>query len=175
MNKRYSIGDKVIYSQSGVCTVEDITQNEFYGERTEYYVLRPMYDAGSVIYVPMNNETLVSRIRGTMTEDEANGIISYMPIAENIWIDNDNKRKEAYSAILLENQPRRLTELISTLISRREEQRLKKKRLHLADENFLERAQRILCDEISYVLGVDRDSVNSYIVSHIEASEAKDA
>ena len=175
MSRKYSIGEKVIYSQSGVCSVEDITVNEFCGELTEYYVLRPLYDSGSVIYVPTGNETLVSRIRETMTADEVDGIISYMPVAENIWIDNDNKRKEAYSAILLENEPRRLTEMIRTLRSRRDEQRLKKKRLHIADENILERAQRILSDEISYVLGVDRGSVDSYIVSRVEETEAKDA
>ena len=175
MGKKYSIGDKVIYSQSGICSVEDITENDFCGRRSEYYVLRPLYDAGSLIYVPTDNELLVSRIRDAMTEDEVNGIISYMPNAENIWIDNDNKRKEAFSAILLENKPKQLTEMISTLRSRREEQIMKKKRLHISDEHFLERAERILCDEISYVLGVERDAVDEYIVSHIRSEEKRDA
>ena len=175
MCAKYSIGEKIIYSQSGVCSVEDITENEFYGKRTEYYVLRPLYDAGSLVYVPTDNEKLTSRIRLAMTEDEANGIINYMSSAENIWIENDNKRKEEYSAILLENKPRRLTEMISTLRSRREEQRLKKKRLHIADEHFLERAQRILGDEISFVLGLDRGEVDSYITSRLAQSGVKDA
>lgn len=175
MEKKYSIGQTIIYSHSGICSVEAITENEFYGERTEYYVLRPLYDTGSLIYVPTNNETLVSRIRGAMTKAEVDGILDYMPNAENIWIDNDSKRKEAYSEILLENDPKKLTEMIKTLRSRREEQISKKKRLHIADEHLLERAQRILCDEISYALGVDRDAVDSYIVAHIEKIEAKDA
>ncbi len=175
MTKRYEIGEKIIYSQSGVCAVEDITENEFYGERTEYYVLRPLYDKGSLIYVPTANETLVSRIRGAMTKDEVNGIINYMPNAEDIWIDNDNERREVYSVILLENEPKKLTELIKTLRGRRETQRMKKKRLHIADENFLERAQRILCDEISFVLGLDRSSVDAYIASRIGQDDVKEA
>lgn len=175
MEKKYSIGQTIIYSQSGICSVEAITENEFYGERTEYYVLRPLYDAGSLIYVPIENETLVSRIRSAMTKDEVDGILDYMPNAENIWIDNDNKRREAYSEILLANEPRRMTEMIKTLRSRREEQISKKKRLHISDEHLLERAQRILCDEISYVLGVDRNAIDSYIVGHIEKIEKKDA
>lgn len=175
MSKRYSIGEKIIYSQSGVCQVEDITVGEFYGEKTEYYVLRPVYDSGSLVYVPTDNEQLTSRIRGAMTRDEVGSLIEYMPSAENIWIYNDNKRKEEYSAILLENKPRRLTEMISTLRSRREEQRLKKKRLHIADEHFLERAQRILGDEISFVLGLDRGEVDSYITSRLAQSGVKDA
>ncbi len=171
MSKRYTIGEKIIYSQSGVCAVEDITVNEFCGERTEYYVLRPLYDSGSLIYVPTANETLVSRIRDAMTEDEVNSIIDYMPNAEDIWIDNDNKRREAYSVILLENEPKRMTELIKTLRERREVQRMKKKRLHISDENFLERAQRIFCDEISFALGLERSAVDSYIVSRLESPD----
>lgn len=175
MGTKYSIGEKIIYSQSGVCSVEDITESEFYGKRTEYYVLRPLYDSGSLVYVPTDNEKLVSRIRSAMTEDEANGIINYMPNAENIWIDNDNKRKETYSEILLENKPKQLTELIRTLRARREEQISKKKRLHIADEHILERAQRILGDEISYVLGVERSSVDAFIAARIEQAEIKEA
>ena len=175
MCAKYSIGEKIIYSQSGVCSVEDITENEFYGKRTEYYVLRPLYDAGSLVYVPTDNEKLTSRIRLAMTKDEANGIINYMSSAENIWIENDNKRKEAYSEILLENKPRQLTELIGTLRARREEQISKKKRLHIADEHILERAQRILCDEISFVLGVDRSAVDAFIAARISGAEAKEA
>lgn len=173
--KKYSIGDKVIYSHSGVCSVEDITETDFYGGRTEYYVLRPLYDAGSLVYVPTDNETLVSRIRSAMTEEEVNGLINYMPVAENIWIDNDNKRKEAYSAILLENKPKQLTEMIHTLRLRREQQTLKKRRLHIADEHILERAQRILSDEISFVLGVDRAAVDDYIIARTEAVKAREA
>ena len=175
MNKRYSIGDKIIYSQSGVCAVEDITVGEFCGESTEYYVLRPLYDSGSLVYVPTGNEKLVSRIRGAMTRDEVDDAIEYMPRAENIWIENDNKRKEAYSAILLENQPTHIIEMIRTLRSRREEQRSKKKRLNIADEHFLERAQRILGDEISYVTGLDRRDVDTYIASRIENAAVKEA
>ncbi len=175
MSTKYAIGEKIIYSQSGICQVEDITENEFYGEKTEYYVLRPLYDAGSLVYVPTDNEKLVSRIRSAMTADEVNRIISYMPNAENIWIDNDNQRKEAFSEILLENKPRRLTELIRTLRARREEQTLKKKRLHIADEHILERAQRILGDEISYVLGVDRANVDNFIEERIRKLSVKEA
>ena len=175
MEKRYSIGEKVIYSQSGVCQIVDITESEFYGEKTEYYVLRPVYDSGSLVYVPTDNVLLVSRIRCAMTRDEVGDLIDYMSSAENIWIDNDNKRKEAYAAILLENKPERITEMISTLRCRREEQKLKKKRLHISDEHFLERAQRILGDEISFVLGLDREDVDSYITSRLTQDNVKDA
>ena len=49
----FQIGDYVICSNKGVCEVENITVLNISGadKEKEYYILKPLYSAGSTVYV----------------------------------------------------------------------------------------------------------------------------
>ena len=166
----YQAGDTVVYAAHGVCKIQDIVSKNF-GEMTkEYYVLKPVYDTGATIFVPVNNEKLRAKMRCTLSEEEIYQIIKSMPDEDTIWIDNDNARKEAYKKIMENGDRSELVRMVKTLHFKSEQQREKGKRLHVADETFLRDAEKVLYDEFALVLDIKRDEVRPFIMNQIQAS-----
>lgn len=58
----YSVGQTVLYGSNGICNIEEITTKEISGMSIDYYVLKPLYSQNSTLFVPVNNEKLVSKI-----------------------------------------------------------------------------------------------------------------
>ena len=59
----FHVGDTVLYGTQGVCKIEGTEENDLGGNTVEYYVLRPVFDENAKIYVPMNNQMLLSRMQ----------------------------------------------------------------------------------------------------------------
>lgn len=59
----------------------------------EYYVLKPVCSDSSTLFVPTQNEMLVSRMRVVLSSDEIKDILSQKTDNE-IWIDNKAERCE---------------------------------------------------------------------------------
>ena len=65
-----SVGDSVLYGVQGICIVDSMMEREFKGEKINYYVLKPINNSNSVLYVPSNNKELVSKIKKVLNEKE---------------------------------------------------------------------------------------------------------
>lgn len=163
----FNVNDTVIYSPCGVCRIEEITEKDFSGEPVEYYVLKPVGGVKGTFYIPVNNESLTGQMRKILSKNEIDELISIMPDEDYIWIEDENLRKEEYRKILREGSRHELVKLIKTLYNYRQNLLGQKKRLHSADERFLKDAENMLYDEFSYVLGIPKDDVLSYIRQHI--------
>lgn len=59
----YSIGEIVLYGSNGVCEITEITTKKIGKDSIEYYVLKPVCSDSSTLFVPTQNEMLVSRMR----------------------------------------------------------------------------------------------------------------
>ena len=92
--------DMVRYGAHGVCKVEDITEKNFNGEAIRYYVLRPIYNDTSTIYVPIHNQALTQNMRKVLSKEELQSLIQTMPHEESLWIENEEVRKAQYQEIL---------------------------------------------------------------------------
>ena len=57
----YSIGEIVLYGSNGVCEITEITTKKIGKDSIEYYVLKPVCSDSSTLFVPTQNEMLVSR------------------------------------------------------------------------------------------------------------------
>ena len=75
----YSVNDTVLYGAEGVCRVAEIIQRDFGSGTVDYYVLRPVYNENSTIFVPVNNPALTDKIRRVLSADEIREIIRSMP------------------------------------------------------------------------------------------------
>ena len=64
--ERYPINDTVFYGSEGVCRIVDIVKRRFQGQTEEYYVLQPVYNENSTIYVPIRNEALIGKMRRSL-------------------------------------------------------------------------------------------------------------
>ena len=86
----YSIGEIVLYGSNGVCEITEITTKKIGKDSIEYYVLKPVCSDSSTLFVPTQNEMLVSRMRVVLSSDEIKDILSQKTNNE-IWIDIKQK------------------------------------------------------------------------------------
>lgn len=163
----YSIGQRVVYSSSGVCTVADIRPESFTGEQKEYYVLEPVFGTSSFIFVPLDNEKLLSRMRPLMTREQIFDLIRAIPDEETEWIPENRIRAQAFQQILLDGEPRALLRMTKMIHRRKGELARRGKKNLMADETVFKRAEKILCGEIASVLGITPDEVHPLIVGEL--------
>ena len=163
----FHINDAVIYGGEGVCVISDIAEKEFAGKNAVYYILKPVYKETATVFVPIENEKLLAKMRPVLSKEEILEIIRSMPQEKTGWIEDEGERKLQYKAVLSGGSRRELICLIRTLYQRRQEQLAQKRKPHAADEFFLKEAEHILHDEFAYVLGLSQDQVLPFILKEL--------
>lgn len=167
METQYSIGSHVRYASYGICRVENITEMTVPGlsQRKEYYVLRPTDNPSSTVYVPLDNQELLSHMQPVPTREEIEETIRSIRPEELAWIDDRKERAEAHREILRRCERRELIVLAGSLYLRRERMAENGRRLAGTDEATLRRAERLINNELSFVLGLEESQVGEYIHS----------
>ena len=65
----YQVNDTVAYSSQGICTVSEICKRDVGGSMVDYYVLKPVADPRSTVYVPVNVILFTSSPRVYFTKE----------------------------------------------------------------------------------------------------------
>lgn len=159
----FSVGDTVVYGTQGVCTIKDISLLKLGKAKGEYYVLSPVADEGSVVYVPTANSKLLDKMRAVLSREEADELIRDALREPLPWVSDDGERKRFCDEVIKTGSRRELMQLVGMLYRHREELRQQKKHFHNVDAQYLKAAERLLHDELSYVLGINAEQVTDYI------------
>lgn len=167
----YKVNDTVLYGTHGVCKITDITEKTFDGKTIEYYVLKPVYDEKSTIFVPVNNKALATKMHSVLSPDEIYDLIKTMPEENPIWIENEAVRKERYKEIITAGDRRELVILIKTLFLHQQKQKESGKKLHVTDERFFNDAEKMLYEEIAHVLNIKPEQVLPLIFEQVQIEE----
>lgn len=163
----FVVGDAVIYGTQGVCVVSSVEVMSFGKEKREYYVLKPVYDENSTIYAPTDNESVLSKMRKVLTKEEIDSVIDSVAKEEASWIQNDEARRELCSEIIDRGDRKELMKMIEMLYLRQKDLKNQRKHFHLADERYLKEAEKMINDELAYVMGIDKNEVALYITKRI--------
>lgn len=155
----YKIGDVVVYGTDGICSIIDETIKEFGKEKYEYFVLCPVDKKADMIYVPKNNEKILSKMRHIISKDEAKQLIDNMPTEVMNWVENDRDRQISFKNVLLYGSTLDLISMTHLLYLKQIEQLEVGKKLHASDERFLRDAERMLFEELSYILQLSQNEV----------------
>ena len=166
----YSVNEKIHYGSSGVCVIQEITTMRFGRSRERYYVLKPVYQNTSLIYVPVDNPQLVSRMRPVLTREEVDALIGAMPQVETAWVEDAQARKASFDDLMRSNSCSDLIVLIKTLNEHKQRRQARGKTLHVSDEAYLREAQRLLFDEFAGALGILPSQVDGYIQEKLGAT-----
>lgn len=166
----YQIGETVLYGTEGVCRISEMQEMKVSGKRKTYYVLKPVHREGATVFVPTDNDALLSKMRRILSAEEVDAIIRTAAAEELLWIDDPNERKLEYSKILTCGDRTSLVRLIRTLYLRREALRAVGKHLRSGDDQLLRDAEKLLNDEFALVLNIPQHDVPEYIRSRLEAS-----
>ena len=159
----FDINEDIVYGGYSVCRIIGTEKNDLNGNMIDYYVLRPAFDPGSKIFVPMNNEKLTRKMHRLISETEVYELIRIIPDLQIVWIENESERREIYREALLKRDRREIINIIKTLRSHKQEQLEKKRRLHIYDEKILKEAEKTLFEEFAYILNMDPKGVSDFI------------
>ena len=101
----FQVGDTVIYGTNGACRITGVVQKEFGQQKMEYYVLNPVYDLRSTIFVPKDNAALLAKMRRVLSAEEIYRLIRTIPQEESGWIAQEDERKKKYAEFIQSSKP----------------------------------------------------------------------
>ena len=163
----FSVGDKIIYGENGVCTVESIGPLSMAGASKDklYYYLSPLIGSGTY-FAPVDSGAYM---RPVMSRAEAEALIDAMPGIQPA-ICNDNRFNHVdtfYKNLFKQHSCEALVSIVKGLRSRMSDRKTKSSRA----EATMKRAKDILHGELSVALGIDVKDVEGYIASRLGAEE----
>ena len=157
------INSYIIYGSNGVCKISDIRKEKLCGTKQTYYVLTPIDNAAATIFVPVDNDALVAKMKQLLKKDEVLDLIHEIKDALLPWISDNKERGEYYTGLLSRGDRKEILTMIRTIYLKRLELTEQHKKLWAVDENALKRAEKIINDEFSLVLGIRPDMVPGFI------------
>jgi len=167
MSLPIAIGTHVLYGKMGVCLVQEQKTIKMGKESSLYYVLCPISDGRSSIYVPCDNAELVARMRPLLTRVEIDALLSDADEERVQWIDDRAERAALYRSVATDGDRRRLIRVICCLFRKKHERQEQGKRLSAMDESALQECMRLIDEEFSMVLGIPRTDVPNYILERL--------
>lgn len=173
MAEQYRIGDHVSYSCNGVCLVADIRTDSPSGKEAPkpFYILKPVADPGSTIFVPTTSETLLAKMQRLPTQGEIDQLIRSTREEELAWVDDRKVRAASFQATIKACDLRELLRLVGCIYRKKQELADKGKKLAASDDATLRRAEGIIQNELSFVLQIPDDQVGAYIRAKLEISD----
>ena len=154
----FHCGETVLYGTEGVCRIAEIREMKVGRTRENYYVLKPVYRESATIYVPVDNEKLVARMRRLLSAQEIDSLLGAVALEDVPWVDDPNERRTVYGEILASGD-------------RCQQLRTAGRQLRSGDDQLLREAEKLLHDEFALVLAIPQQEVPAYIRSRIEAGE----
>lgn len=173
MNRNgFDIGEYISYGINGMCNIEDIRPMQLSQsvEKMMYYILRPESNPKSTIFVPVNNQKLVSKMRELMTKDEINAMLVRMKDRTLEWEKDVRFRTESFHEILSNGVNQDLILMIRCLHRKRQELVQLGKKLPARDSNALKTAERLVEEEFAHVLHIKCEEVSDYIRDVLDPS-----
>jgi CarD family transcriptional regulator len=159
----FSVGEKIIYGENGVCTVEKIEPLAMSGASKDklYYHLRPMIGSG-MVFTPVDSGAYM---RPVMSREEAEALIEAMPgIEPAVCYDNRFNHVDAfYKELFRQHSCEALVAIVKGLRSRMAERKTRSSRA----EATMKRAREMLHGELAVALGLELNQVEGYITERI--------
>ena len=159
----YSVGEKIIYGENGVCTIDKIEPLAIYGAPKDklYYHLSPLIGSG-VYFTPVDSNAYM---RPVMSREEAEALIDAMPSIEPA-VCNDNRFNHVdayYKELFRQHSCEALVAIVKGLRSRMATRKTRSSRA----EATMKRARDMLHGELSGALDMDLNQVEDYIRSRL--------
>lgn len=160
----FKVGDVVLYGLHGICKINNIEVKQIGKTALDYYVLNPIFNPNTVLFVPIDNEQLTSKMREILTEQDVKSFSERASQIGALKIQYESTRREIYRDILSCGDREKLLSLIKTIREEREYRLQNSKKLSMADEQTLYKAEQILFNEIAFVLGITPNEAQDKII-----------
>ena len=169
----FRVNDYVNYSAQGVCKIEDIRAIRFptCSRTREYYVLKPVHQNDTRVFVPVENQALTDRMRPILSPAEVDRIILRVKDQDMLWISDRKQRSARFQEILSRRDEEELLLLAGCLYRKSREA----KGLTAGDAQALKRAEAVIQQEFSFSLQINAGQIGEYIRRKLGIAEAPPA
>lgn len=164
----YKKGDHVVKIPEGICEIEDVGCLDISGvdKDKEYYILAPINQRGSKIYISVDN--VHGRIRNMISNEDAITFIKSIPDIDEKDIQNEKMREQEYKAVILSGDNEKIASILKLIYVRKQERAEQGKKLSSTDEKYFKLAEDMLFSELAFVLDVPKENMEQYIADMIE-------
>ena len=155
----YKLGTYVSYRSEGVCVITEIRRQKFgtLNELKDFYILSPIKDSNSKLFVPTDNEALVAKMRLLCSAADVNALAKELFEERLEWIEQSRPRSNSFREILSDGKRNSLILLIHTVLEREKELSKIGKHVTQGDMNAVLRAQKMLVDEFSVTTDITNE------------------
>ena len=156
----------------GVCRVVDVTGNPIdrLDKVRKYYVLEPVFEKGSTVYTPVDNDKVI--MRRIMNKEEAEELVDKITQINTVWIQEEKNREQMYKEAIRTYDCQSLVQIIKTLYLRKQDRLKEGKKVLSSDEQYLRKAEELLYSEMSLALSIPREEVEAYITKAVHRQES---
>lgn len=155
----------------GVCRVVNVTGNPIdrLDKVRKYYVLEPVFEKGSTVYTPVDNDKVI--MRKIMNKQEAEELVGRITSIETVWIQEEKSREQMYKEAIRTYDCHSLVQIIKTLHLRKQSRLQEGKKVLSSDEQYLRKAEELLYSEMSLALSIPKEEVETYIKEAVHRQE----
>lgn len=167
----YEIESVVMHITNGICKIKDIQEKSFAQNiNQKYYVLQPVFETGTTLFVPIENNP--ARIRTLLTKEEINGMMQTLANQQDKpWINDDNHRLSHFKTVLKNGNQQEILSMLHTIYLKQIQKKQSGKKLRFTDERVKNAAEKLVQQEFSYVLQIPQEEVPDWICSHITQNQ----
>ena len=167
----FEIGEYVVCGSKGVCVVEDIDTLDIAGVDRErkYYILKPKYQSGSTVYVPV--DAAGESMRRVLSFEEAKQLIRMIPELPLLDIANDKLSEQIYKERMRANSCEEWVRVIKTIYQRKQKRIQAGRKVTAVDARYFHLAEESLYGELAVALGLEREEVCAYISGELEGGK----
>lgn len=151
----FKVNETVMYGRSGACTIKDIQKENFSGAEREYYILTPIYESHSTVYVPVDNAH--TKLKKLLSKQEIADIISEAAKFDEQWIDDNKLRREKAGVTVKSSNYVQIIRLIKLYRAKKAEFEENHKKFFIVDDKVLQEAENLLFQEFSIVLDIEKN------------------
>ena len=154
----FKVGDYVVYKRN-VCTIKELKEGK-------YYVLSPIDDKSLTISILIDKANLV--LRKTITKEECEKLIDSIPNIDIIKV-NDKLMENEYKSLFNTGKLEDLIKIIKTAYLRNYDRILNHKKISEKDDNYFNKAETLLYNELSISLGKSYEETKKYVIEKVES------
>ncbi len=160
----FEIGEKVVYPNQGVGTIENISIRNFGNQHEEFYLLRLVYNSMTVM-VPFSNVGSIG-LRKITKASEIAGVLTYLSAGACRNCPDWKCRFKLNSDKMQSGNLTQIAEVFKGLLILQAE-----KPLSFREKKMLERARHMLVSEISIARGVSADDAEGTLRTALAKSK----
>ena len=153
--------------------MENITTLDISGvdKEREYYTLKPKYQSGSTVYVPVDSSK--DSLRKVLSREEAEELIGTIPEIPLIDIENDKLTEQTYKECMRTNRCEEWVRIIKTIYLRKQKRIQAGRKVTAVDAKYFHLAEESLYGELAVALDMNREDVEAYITGEIDGKAQK--